>query len=113
MKYICNTILRFVNNRNENSTIIVSTFNDEDYAIMVIRHEGAPLVRSELNDAYKSSPHLIDSKNKEDLYFTWQTLNLISGFMTVPESTVEKNFITIGFPKKQLTKQFSNKAKFC
>jgi GAF domain-containing protein len=112
IKYLCHTILRYVNNRNQNSTIKVNTFNDEDYAIMVIRHQGDPLVRSELDNAYKSSPHMIDSKNKEDLYYCWQTLKLISGFMTVPESSIEKNFITIGFPKKKLTRQFSKQAKF-
>lgn len=102
IKFVCNNILQNVNGRNNNSTIRINTFNDEDYAIMVIRHEGAPIVRSELDDAYKSSPNMIDSRNKEDLYFTWHTLKLISGFITVPESTREGNYITVAFPKKTI-----------
>jgi|GEM_PF-3394335 len=113
LTYLCNSLLQNINCRNKNSTIRISTFNDEDYAIMTIRHEGAPLVRSELDDAFKSSPYMIDSKNKEDLYFIWHTLKLMSGFITVPSSTKEENYITVGFPKKQMHKTYPREETYC
>jgi hypothetical protein len=105
--FLCNSLLQHISNRNKNSTIRINTFNDEDYAIMTISHEGIPLVRSELDCAFKSSPYKLDTKNKEDLYFIWHTLKLMSGFITVPQSDKERNYITIGFPKKQLHKYYA------
>ena len=113
LKFICKSLLQNISNRNKNGTIRINTFNDEDYAIMTIRHEGDPLVRSELDDAFKSSPYMIDSKNKEDLYFIWHTLKLISGFITVPDSTKEGNYITVGFPKRQMFMAYTQKKNYC
>jgi hypothetical protein len=106
IKFVSSNLMSNINNRNENSLITITTFDDENYSLIVFHHKGRPLLREELDMIFQSPPDAQESINEQELYFSWHTMKLIGGFLTVPQNTEEGNYITLGFPKNYLTKKW-------
>jgi K+-sensing histidine kinase KdpD len=100
LSFVFDNLLNNINSRSENGTISINTFEDDDFITMVIRHTGQAVLRTELDAIFNNMPTSDNEINKQQLYFCWHTLKLMGGFLTVPTTPENGNYVTIGLPKE-------------